>query len=279
MISKKYFGSVAIIGKTNVGKSSLFNMVSAKPYAGVTHKINTTNVVQFGITTIANTQLVVIDTPGIESYNKNQKTFNELLSLSKNISVIWYMVDSKHYSQEDIQILLKINSKKIPSLIIMNKIDVLTKIDPLQYINDYCSNISFIKHIVPFSTKKISYKKKILSLTDQFTEEVYDHPYLYDSEISNKQSIIHSVLREQLLVHIHQEIPYTLNYRIIKLDQSDKSINISILLVTNKKSHLPILVGSNGATIKRLGISIRKRLILLFELKIHLSLKVIYEKS
>ncbi|QJC29912.1 GTPase Era [Enterobacteriaceae endosymbiont of Plateumaris sericea] len=243
-----YFGRVLILGRTNVGKSTLLNQLVEKKIAITSHKINTTYFNITGIYNYNNYQIEYIDTPGF--INKNNITHN--LFINKNFDIILFVLDRNKWNDIEEKIIKIINNFSIPIIIIINKIDKISnKTILLPHINFIKNKISFID-LIMISAKNKLYISNIHKIIFKILPNKYH--FFPKNYITNqtKELIISEIIRKYILKYIHNEIPYIIKIKVEPFIISSKTFtnNINILLYVKKISQKKILIGKNARILK-----------------------------
>ena len=271
---------IAIIGKTNAGKSTLINNIIGEKISIQNKKINTTQDLIIGIKNINETQILFYDTPGsnfLKTFNtqsKNLKT--NLWSGIDESDIILYLVDSKTINLSFLSNQLdKIKEVKKKVIIAFNKIDLIQSKILLPIIKDLNNK----HHIESFFNISAKNNIGVLDLLSYLLNFAYASSWLYtEDEISNKDDkfIINELLRETLLDYLHKEIPYNLildttDYRVLK----NNDIKIKQKIIINEKRYKKIILGKRGEMIKSIREDCQKKISLILNAKVHLYLEVI----
>jgi len=271
---------IAIVGKTNAGKSTLINQIVGEKISIQNKKINTTQDLILGIKNIKETQLLFYDTPGsnfIQTINKKAKSLKtNFWNGINNSDLVLYLVDSNKininflFNQLDKLIDIK---KKI--IIVFNKIDLIfsRKLFPITQNIESKYKIEFFFSI---SAKKNTGIKKLL---EEITKYSYTSEWIYKKdEITNKDDefIINELLRETILEYLHKEIPYNINIEITNFKVlKNKDIKIKQKIIINEIRYKKIILGKKGDMIKRIRETCQKKISKIFRSKIHLYLEII----
>ncbi len=270
--------SIAIIGKPNVGKSSLLNKLIGEKLSIVTPKVQTTRTIITGIVTIKDTQLIILDTPGIFEPKKQLEKAMVRCAWSSlhGVDLVLMMLDSaKDIDQMTLQILERLQNFKINLLFLLNKVDIPSK---------YLEKIEEILKPYGCNTLKISALsgKNIPQLLNFLLKQAKPAPWLYaQDDLTNlpMRFLAEEITREQLFLQLHQELPYNLtvqteNWQEDSEHKNDKSIKISQVIIVSKDSYKAMILGKNGSKIKEIGYKARIEIQQAFDCKIHLFLFV-----
>ena len=271
---------IALVGRTNAGKSTLINKIVGEKISIQNKKINTTQVIVKGIKNIRETQLIFYDTPGsnflksLNAQSKNLKT--NLWNGIDDSDIILYLVDSKtantKFLFEQIKKLQEVN-KKI--LIIFNKIDLISNKDILPLTSNLNKNFN-IDSFFTISAKQNIGIEDLLNYVDKFS---YASNWVFkDDEITNKDDvfIVGELLRETMLTYLHKEIPYnvniqTSNFKILK----NKDIKIKQKIIIKQPRYKKIILGKKGEMIKKIREDSQKKMGKIFNAKIHLYIEIL----
>ncbi len=251
---KKYV-CIFIIGRTNVGKSTLFNKLIKKKISITSKRKNTTQKYILGINTINNNQYIYIDSPGFNNYIKFKKIFykvniflKEKINFKKKINLIILIIEKKYFFFEK-KIIKIINFKKIPIIILINKIDkIKNKKIILPFINNIKNDIKY-NNIIPISAKKIKHIKYIQNIINKFLIKSNHIFKKKKKTIHNKKFIIKEIIREKIFKFIRDEIPYLILIKLKKIINSKNKKIIFCNIYTKKKQHINIIIGKKGKNI------------------------------
>ena len=276
---KKKLIKVALVGKTNAGKSTLINSFVGEKISIINKKINTTQDLILGILNIDTTQIIFYDTPGF-NYLKTSKIFQKKIktliwSAIDQVNLILYIIDSSKYNYQDIEKdINKISEVNKSIILVFNKIDLIENEKILFYINEL-KKINFIESFFNISAK---YNKGITNLSNYLRTKSITQEWLYkNDEITNKDDIYitNECTRNAILEFLHQEIPYNIKVRSLVfkyLKNHDLKIKQSIELQNER--YKPIILGKKGNTIKRIRENSQNAIHKILNCKVHLYLQV-----
>ena len=271
-------GFVSLCGRTNVGKSTLINLLVGEKIAAIANKVQTTRTQIKGIVNRKNSQIVFIDTPGI---HKPKTKLNEnMVELSwdalENSDVILFLIeaDSKEIGKGDTKILEKIKEKNKKCILIINKIDLVDKIELAKMIDLY-KNVYDFTAIIPISAKKEKYKEVIL---DEIENNLKAGPAYYDIEEYTDQTLrqlAEETIREKALVLLIDEVPHGIYVKVEKMKlrknkEKEEIYDIEATIYCLRNSHKGIIIGKNGEMLKRIGTMARKDMEQNFGIKVNL---------
>lgn len=270
-------GFIAIIGRSNVGKSTLMNEIIGDKVAIVSDRPQTTRNQIKGIFTTKDYQMVFLDTPGLHLPKTKLGKFMVKAATDSldEVDAVLVVIDASEYiGAGDMSAIDKLENIKTPAILVLNKIDKIEKMDLLAIIDRFKDN-SNIKNIIPISALKgdgieelVDVLQKYLPEGPQFFPEdmVTDRPEMF---------IVREIIREKTLRNINEEIPHGVGIEILKIEQvRDNLMEIHANIVCEKQSHKPIIIGKQGKMIKRLGTHAREDIEKLFACKVNLQLWV-----
>ena len=276
---KKKLIKVALVGKTNAGKSTLVNSFVGEKISIINKKINTTQDLILGILNIDTTQIIFYDTPGsnfLKTSNLLQKKIKtHIWSAIDQVNLILYIIDSSKYNYQNIESdINKISEVNKSIILVFNKIDLLENEKILFYINEL-KKINYIESFFNISAK---YNKVITNLSNYLRTKSITQEWLYkNDEITNKDDIFitNECTRNAILEFLHQEIPYNIKVRSLVfkyLKNHDLKIKQSIELQNER--YKPIILGKKGNTIKRIRENSQNAIHKILNCKVHLYLQV-----
>ena len=249
-------GFVSLVGRPNVGKSSLLNSILVMHLAITSNVSGTTRNVINGIYNDETSQIIFTDTPGIHKpSNKlgnimNKKAYNN----TEGVDIILFLVDiSKGFGKGDRFILDKIKDKGIPIFLLLNKIDLVkNKENLLKQINDL-KELHDFKEIIPISAKK---NDNIKLLIDCIKKELPECDKIYSEEdLTNVTTrfIMAEFVREKVLELTHDEIPHTVTCYVENYEEDEKVVHIQVLIVVDRDNLKKIIIGKQGSMLKEIG--------------------------
>lgn len=275
-MNKTYCGYIKIIGKTNVGKSTLINKFLQKKISITSKKKHTTNQEIIGIKTHKKYQLIFVDTPGFEKKEKKFKFYikKQINKIKIDANLIILVIDNLMWNYQDEIILNELNKLNKPVLLIINKIDIIkNKIDLLPYIEFIKKKKDFVG-IIPISAK---YKFKINLFKKIFKKYIPKSKHIFSQETTTthkKKFIISEIIREKLIRFFGDELPYIIYVKIDKIEEKTNNLKIYSSIFVLKSSQKKIIIGKNGKKIKNISILSRKDIEKFFSKKIYLKLWV-----
>jgi len=270
-------GFVAVVGRPNVGKSTLINAIMGRKVSIVTAKPQTTRHRILAVHTTPDAQILFVDTPGL--HREASKAMNRLMnraatSALADADVVLFLSDATHWTQEDDDVLKQLRKTRAPVIALLNKID---RIQPrerlLELLSQMASRHDFAE-ILPISARKNDNLDRLLDLLPGFLPE---SPPLFPEDMQTDRSPeFHAaeIIREKLTLMLHQELPYGLTVQIERYDVDAAGISINAIIWVERESQKGIVVGKQGATLKRIGRAARLELAEELERPVHLEMWV-----
>lgn len=252
---------IAIVGRPNVGKSTLTNALVGEKVAIVTPKPQTTRNRIFGVVNSGDTQIVLMDTPG---FHKARTRLGDYMVKVVNDSVagvdaVALMVEPIPSVGTQEQILIeKIKQSGVPSVLIINKIDTVKKESILTVIQAYTQAHEF-DAVIPVSAKRAD---GLSVLVDELKKFAQEGPQLFPDDMVTDQperQIIAEIVREKLLIALDREVPHGTAVEVTKFSERDNGIiDLDVTIYCEKASHKGIIIGKHGAMLKKIGEMARK---------------------
>ena len=271
-------GFVSIIGRTNVGKSTLINSLVGEKVAIMTNKTQTTRTAIRAIVNRENSQIIFIDTPGIHKPKTKLGTtmIETAFGTISEVDVILFMIEatSKEVGRGDARILEKLKETNKKVILLINKIDLVRKEEIAKLINLYSKQYDF-EAIIPISA--IS-NKEVEIILDEIEKILKKGPAYYDVDEYTDQTsrqLVEEVIREKALKLLDDEVPHGLYVTVEKMKQSrtqnkENIYNIEATIYCLRDSHKGIIIGKNGQMLKKIGTYARQDLEKMLGTKINL---------
>ncbi len=270
-------GYVSIIGRPNVGKSTLLNNILAEKVAIVTPKPQTTRNRIIGIKTMAEAQIVFIDTPGIHKPRERLGEFmvREATATLKEVDIVLFLVEPSPPSMLERQIidLLSKAAKNQHVFLLINKIDKVKKAEILPVIDAYSRLYPFAE-IIPISALK---GEGLDILLGKIIEYLPEGPKYYPDDIVTDQAerfLVTEIIREKIMCMTADEIPYAVAVEVISWEEKKDIIVIGVNIYVEKDSQKGIIIGKKGARLKAIGSGARQEIEAILNTKVYLDLWV-----
>ena len=269
-------GFVGLIGRPNVGKSTLINSIIGKKVAMTTSKPQTTRNIIQGIYNEEDTQIVFIDTPGIHKPNhKLGESLNKQAYYSMNdADVLLFLVDVKEpFGKGDQFVIDKLKEVEKPVILVLNKIDKISREEILKKIVEYKDYYDF-KEIVPLSAlKKDNIKELIKTLKKYLPDEIR---YYGEDDVTNRslEFMMAELVREKVMDLTSEEVPHSLTCVTNAVEVGKTSYTIYIDIIVDRESLKKIVIGKQGSMIKEIGTRARYDLEKLLGKNVYLELRV-----
>ena len=276
---KHQAGFVNIIGKPNVGKSTLMNILVGERLSIITSKAQTTRHRIIGLTNSDNYQIVFSDTPGmLKPQYELQKNMMSFVNISLEDADIILFVTDLYETDADIEhVIEKINQSGVPVLLVINKID-LAKPGQLEITSYWTSRINS-ELVIPISAgEKFNTEKIMQEILDRLPE----HPAFYDkAELSDRSErfFASEIIREKIFENYKKEIPYSSEVSIEDFKVKKNIISVRAIIYVERDSQKGIIIGDKGAALKKVGIQAREELEKFFGKKVFLETFVKVEQD
>lgn len=269
-------GFIGLVGRPNVGKSTLLNAIIGRKVAITSDKPQTTRNIIQGIRTDSDSQMVFVDTPGIHKpKNKLGKILNKQAYFSfSSVDVLLYLIDiTEPLGKGDMFVIDLLKNVNIPVILVINKIDRLPKEEILKKIDEYKDLYNF-DEIVPISAKKMDNIDRLISvLKTKLTDNIkyYEDDMWTDKPIN---FLISELIREKILTLTFEEVPHSVSVVTDSMEYNNNAVNIKATIVVDRENLKKIIVGKNGAMIKEIGIRAREEIEQLINKNVYLELFV-----
>lgn len=254
-------GFVSLVGRPNVGKSTLLNSILGLKLAITSDKAGTTRNIINGIYNDSDSQIIFVDTPGIHKPTHklgnllNKKAYNN----TEGVDVVLFLIDiSKGFGKGDEFILNRIKDKDVPIILLLNKIDkIKDKTVILESINKLKDLYDFAE-IIPISAMNGSNKEELIKTIKKYLDEqdrIYD-----EEELTNVSTrfIMGELVREKVLELTHDEIPHSVTCYVENYEEDEDIVHIQVLVVVDRDNLKKIIIGKRGSMLKQIGTLARK---------------------
>ncbi len=284
-------GLVAIVGRPNVGKSTLLNALVGQKISITSKKAQTTRHRITGVRTVGTSQFVFVDTPGFQT--RQQKALNRTLNRTvhatlADVDVVIFVCEAGRFTLDDAKVLALLPADK-PALLLANKLDALARRqDVLPWLRQMQERHPFAE-FVPMSARKAADIERLFSIVEPYLPE---QPWQHDEEALTDRSerfLAGELVREKLFRLTGDELPYTSTVVIEKFDeggaepgacagaeqtQGPRRVHIAASIVVERDAHKGIVIGEGGERLKRIGSEARQDLEKLLEARVYLELWV-----
>ena len=270
-------GFIAIVGRPNVGKSTLLNHLIGQKISITSRKAQTTRHRITGILTDAHSQFVFVDTPGFQTQHKNalNRGMNRVVTGSlRDVNVVLFVLEARHYDERDQQV-LKLLPNDVPVILVINKVDVMIdKSELLPFIEGIATGQHFAA-IVPVSAKLDKQLDTLLEAIRQYLPQ--GDPIYAADEITdrNERFLAAELLREKVFRFTGEELPYSASVVIEQFKQEESGMRrIHAAILVDKEAHKAMLIGKGGAKLKEIATQARLDMEKLFDAKVFLEVFV-----
>lgn len=278
------FGFVTIVGKPNVGKSTLMNRIIGQKISITSHRAQTTRHRILGIHTDEEKQIVFVDTPGIHSVTKksNRKTINKVINKTAissidGVDVICFMITAKGWAEEDKLVLQALRDVKTPVVLVINKLDKLKSVNDVLPLIAQSSELYDFAEIVPITAlgkvgdEHVQHMLPVLSKYLPVSPPGFDEDQITDRSF---RFLVSELVREQLFRRLGDELPYATAVEVSEFQIQGDKAQVGADIWVEKDSHKAMVIGKNGEALKQIGIGARRGCEELLEKRVFLELFV-----
>ncbi len=275
----QHCGFVAIVGRPNVGKSTLINQILGQKISITSRKPQTTRHRIMGVDTDGDYQAIYVDTPGLHIEEK--RAINRLMNRAANsslsdVNLVLFLVDGTHWTPDDEMVLNKLRKAEFPTVLLINKVDnVKDKNDVMKHLQTMTEKMDFVD-IIPISAKSGSNVDVVQKLVRQYLPKAVHHfPEEYVTDRSQR-FMASEIIREKLMRFTGEELPYSVTVEIERFDYNPKmdGFHINGLILVERHGQKKMVIGKNGEKIKTIGREARIDMEELFDRKVYLELWV-----
>ncbi|STX29338.1 GTP-binding protein Era [Legionella beliardensis] len=268
-----YCGYIALVGRPNVGKSTLLNQILQQKVSITSRKPQTTRHSILGIHTVDEYQFVYVDTPGIHQGEK--KAINRLMnktasSVLRDVDATVLVVDGTHWTDDDEKVLQLIKQVAVPCILVINKVDkVADKAQLLPWIEKMSQAHDFTA-IIPLSART---GEQVDQLQTALKDLLPEGPHLFaDDQVTDRsvRFLCAELLREKVFRLCGQEIPYSTTIEIESFKEEENLVRIQALIMLDKANHKPIVIGEKGQKLKEIATAARLDIEKLLDKKVFL---------
>ena len=272
-------GTIAIVGRPNVGKSTLLNALVGQKISITSRKAQTTRHRITGIRTLGDTQFVFVDTPGFQTHNirgrtvLNRKLNRTVTSALSDVDVVWFMVEAGKFGLDDAKVLALMPTDK-PVFLVANKLDTITRrTDVMPWLKSMQERHAFAEY-VPMSSTKPSDVERLFKIVEPYLPE---QAWTYEEDALTDRSdkfMAAELIREKLFRLTGDELPYSATVVIDKYEEEGNLRRIAATIVVERDAHKGMVIGEGGELLKRIGSETRVELEKLTGSKVFLELWV-----
>lgn len=269
----KRCGYVAIVGRPNVGKSTLLNHLLGQKLSITSRKPQTTRHNLLGIKTHGDTQFLFVDTPGLHQGHKkalNRYMNHAVATAIKDVDVVVFVVDKLQWFAEDDLVAKRLQESPVPVVVAINKVDQIENKDTLLPHLQRLLDTLNVREVVPISALQNQNLDSLLAVLESFLPES-DH-FFPEDQLTDKSSrfLAAELIREKITRQLGDELPYQMTVEIENFKETEKIIHIDALILVEREGQKRILIGDKGARIKQIGQQAREEMERLFDNKIML---------
>lgn len=275
--SNTYCGFVAIVGRPNVGKSTLLNDIIGEKISITADKPQTTRHKIVGVKTIDNKQAVFIDTPGMHLKQKkaiNREMNKAAKSALRDVDAVIFVVEALEWNEEDALVLECVQNLKCPVLLVVNKVDTIkNKEILLPHLQELAKKMYFAEIIPCVATKG----EQVQIVEKKIFQVLPENPFFYSSDQSTDKSLqfrLAEIIREKITRVLSQELPYSTTVEIEKMEQGETQLVVHAIIWVERDSQKGIMIGKHGAMLREIGRQSRLDMNYLLKNSVHLELWV-----
>jgi len=270
-------GYVALVGRPNVGKSTLMNHLLGQKLSITSRKPQTTRHRILGIKTTEHAQIIYVDTPGMHQHGKramNRYMNRTASSVIEDVHVVIFLVEALKWTDEDEMVLDALKAASVPVILAVNKVDRIKQKDELlPFLQQMNQKMDFIE-VVPVSALGGT---NLTQLEDAIIKHLdISAPYYPEDQITDRSSrfMAAEIIREKLMRSLGQELPYATTVEIEKFEEQGNLYRINALIWVERENQKAIVIGNKGERLKKIGQQARLDMQKLFDQKVHLELWV-----
>lgn len=270
--SNYHSGFIAIIGRPNVGKSTLLNHLVGQKISITSRKAQTTRHRITGILTEENEQFIFVDTPGFQTKHLNtlNRGLNRVVTNSlRNVNVVLFVIETRHFDERDRQV-MNLLPQNMPVLLVINKVDNMeNKSELLPFIQEVAKEREFAA-IVPVSAKQNKQLDTLLNTIRPYLpegEKIYPEDEVTDR---NERFLAAELIREKIFRFTGDELPYSVSVVIEQFKMEGQLRRIHAAILVDKEAHKAMLIGKNGEKLKEIATQARLDMETLFDGKVYL---------
>jgi GTP-binding protein Era len=270
-------GFVAVVGRPNVGKSTLINAILGHKISIVTPRPQTTRHRILGVESRQDCQIIFVDTPGL--HRKARKAMNRMMnrtaaSALADADVVLFVTEANRWTVEDQDVLKRLKSVSNPVIAVLNKID---KVHPKELLLETIAEMSErydFAEVIPISAKREDNLDRLMKVLPEFLPE--SEPLFPDDMVTDRSQSFRAaeIIREKLTMNLRQEVPYGVSVQIERYIEDETGIGIDAIIWVERDSQKGIVVGKDGSVLKKVGRAARLELKADAGVPVHLELWV-----
>ena len=272
-------GYVAIIGRPNVGKSTLLNHILGQKVSITSRKPQTTRHRVLGIKTEGDTQIIFVDTPGLHQGDDAEKAINRYMnraasSAITDVDVVVFVIDRTYWSEEDEWVLEQVKRASCPVILVINKVDQIKDKTQLLPFLESCNTKMDFAEIIPLSALQ---GNNLENLENAITSRLHKGVHFFPEDQITDRSMrfmAAEMVREKVMRQLGAEVPYAMAVEIEEFKDSGKSLHIHALILVEREGQKRIVIGNKGSRLKLIGQEARLDMEKMFERKVMLKLWV-----
>jgi GTP-binding protein Era len=276
-MSAQHCGFIAIVGRPNVGKSTLLNHILGQKISITSRKPQTTRHQVLGIKTDGTNQFIYVDTPGL--HVKEEKALNRYMnraasSAMKDVDLVLFLVDRDRWTEDDELVLRNIKNARCPVVLVINKVDRLDNKGQLLPLIQNLQTKHTFDDVVPVSALRGHNREELEAVIARFLpEKVHMYP---EDQITDRSErfLAAELVREKIMRQLGEEIPYSMTVEIEEFKASPRLLEISALILVERDGQKKIIIGEGGSRLRQIGTEARKDMEIAFDNKVMLRLWV-----
>jgi len=273
----KKCGLVAIVGRPNVGKSTLMNHILEQKISITSKKPQTTRHRILGIHTEANEQVIYVDTPGL--HKEEKRAINKLMNRAASsalgdVEVVLFVIEAMKWYEDDEMVLSKIKRSKKPVMLLVNKVDEIKDKETLMPFLQKIAALHDFAEIIPISAEKGT---NIEPIKEKVRDYLPENPFFFsEDDVTDRSSrfMAAEIVREKLMRFLGEELPYSVTVEIEQFKWDEKIWRINALILVEREGQKKMVIGAKGEKLKIIGRDARQDMERLLEEKVYLELWV-----
>ncbi|MES9850257.1 MAG: GTPase Era [Candidatus Thiodiazotropha sp. L084R] len=279
---ENHCGYAAIVGRPNVGKSTLLNRILGIRLAITSHKAQTTRHTILGVNSLKGGQVIYVDTPGI--HERSDNAMNRYLNRTAKtaltgVDLLIFVVEALRWTKEDEKVMSLVKESGIPAIAVVNKVDLIKQKEALlPYLSELSTRYGFLE-IIPLSARN---GRNLETLEDLVLKALPEGENVYpDDQLTDRPEKFFAaeLIREQITRRYAKELPYAVSVEIERFEEQSGLYRINGVIWVEKPGQKGIIIGKDGLALKEVATQARKAMQTFFDCKVHLELWVKVKKS